>query len=77
MVAVVDGKVAKMRYKVRGCPYTIATFSFIAEWCEGRTVAEVQALTRASLIQTLSLPSTKAHCAAFAEDTLKQLLENA
>lgn len=74
LYAAIEGDiVSAMRYQVRGCPYTIATFSYLASWCEGRSLSELKQLTRSHLIETLTLPSTKVHCAALAEDILSQL----
>lgn len=72
-IQVEDRMVTQTRYQVRGCPYTIATFSYVAVWCQHRDIMELAALNRQTLIQSLELPATKVHCAAMAEDVLMQL----
>lgn len=65
--------ISQFRYLVRGCPYTIATFSYCATVCEGQPVDILQSITRQQLAHLLEYPSTKLHAGAFAEDALKQL----
>src|SRR5580693_5784845 len=39
-----DGRVAEVRYKVRGCTASIASGSALTEWMQGKTRAELAAL---------------------------------
>lgn len=71
--ALANHTIRQVRYQVRGCPYTIATFSYVADWCVGKPLASVAELNRKTLIKILELPATKVHCAAMAEDILQQL----
>jgi len=72
-IEVEQSRIVQARHLVRGCPYTIATFSYLANWCYGQMLVNLTSMTRAFLIDQLSLPATKVHCAAMAEDTLRQL----
>ena len=69
-------RIIAIRYKVRGCHYTIATFSYLAECCQNQLLIDVEKLTRQDLVRTLEIPSDRMHCAAMAEDVLKQALND-
>ncbi len=71
--ALANGTIRQVRYQVRGCPYTIATFSYVADWCLDKPLPSITELNRKTLIEILDLPATKVHCAAMAEDILQQL----
>ena len=68
------GKVEAIRYRVKGCAYTIATFSYLAKWLEGHPLQDLQLVRRETLAKVLDLPSNKVHCAAFAQTALTRAL---
>ncbi len=69
-------RIIAIRYKVRGCHYTIATLSYLATHCQNQLLVEAKKLTRQTLVRTLRIPSDRLHCAAIAEDVLKQAINN-
>ncbi len=67
----IDAKV-----KASGCPPTIAAASVLTELIIGRSVQEIQALTRRHVTDALGhLPPAKAHCAALAIEALRAAME--
>lgn len=74
-IAVDNDIISDVRFRVRGCPYTIATFSWVADWCTGKQMSLLAKLSREMIVQALQLPANKVHCAAMAEDMLRQLLQ--
>jgi nitrogen fixation NifU-like protein len=68
----VDAKV-----KASGCPPTIAAASALTELIIGRSLQEIDSLTRRDLASVLGqLPPAKAHCAALAMDALRSAIED-
>ena len=70
-----DGRVAEVRYKVRGCTASIAAGSALTEWMQGKTRAELQGLT-APVIERRAgglIPESK-HAAVLCVDGVKALL---
>jgi NifU-like protein involved in Fe-S cluster formation len=60
------------RVKASGCPPTIAAASVMSELIIGRSLRELQLLTRKDIAVALGhLPPAKAHCAALAIDALR------
>jgi nitrogen fixation NifU-like protein len=70
-----DGKVAEVRYQVRGCTAAIAAGSVLTEWMEGKSRAELELLSAAVIEDAVGglEPATK-HAAALCVDGLKRLL---
>jgi len=70
------GKVAEVRYQVRGCTASIAAGSALTEWMQGKSPAELASLTPAVIDEMLGglEPATK-HVAALCVDGVKRLLE--
>lgn len=58
-------------FKAYGCGATIAAASWVTEWAKGKTLDQVSDLHSTELIQALSLPLVKTHCAMLAEDAIK------
>jgi len=56
---VIDGVIQTVRYRVFGCPHTIAAASWIAEALEGRTVDVARHLDLAALRAALDVPVEK------------------
>ena len=73
-----EGRVAEVRYKVRGCTAAIASGSALTELMQGKTRGELMAL-RADTIETAVgglIPESK-HAAALCLDGIKKLLADA
>lgn len=70
-----DDRIEAARYLAYGCPPTLVCGSVLTELINGKTVAEVQNLTRADLLNAIGgLPSRKHHAAALAIETLHSAL---
>ncbi len=71
-VRVEANTVIDARVKASGCPPTIAAASVLTELIIGRSVDELQSLTRKNIADALGhLPPAKSHCAALAIDALR------
>lgn len=68
-----DGLIADARFQAFGCPYTLATGSWLAQWLIGRTVAELATPPIAELRAALEIPEERAHCWLMAQDVLRDL----
>ena len=70
-----DGKVADVRYKVRGCTASIAAGSALTEWMLGRSRAELKTVTAAIIEREAGglIPESK-HAAVLCVDGVKALL---
>ena len=70
-----NGCVAEIRFKARGCVPAMACGSALTEMVVGRSVREVQAITREELIERVGgLPQASGHAAHLAIEALSQLL---
>ncbi len=58
------------RYRVYGCPATIALCSILSERVSGMTLPELRALSGLALAEELGLPATKRSAALLLEDAL-------
>ncbi len=74
----VEGKqLTDAKVKASGCPPTIAAASALTELIIGRSLQEIQSLTRKDVADALGhLPPAKAHCTALAIDALRDALED-
>jgi nitrogen fixation NifU-like protein len=72
-----DGRVAECRYRVYGCPATIALCSLLSERLENLTPAEASSLSGIALAEELALPATKRDAALLLEDALRAVLAGA
>jgi nitrogen fixation protein NifU and related proteins len=72
-----DGRVAEVRYKVRGCTAAIASGSALTELMQGKTRAELTALDRDAIEAAVGglIPESK-HAAVLCLDALKKLLND-
>jgi nitrogen fixation protein NifU and related proteins len=71
-VCIAESKVTDARVKASGCPPTIAAASVLTELIIGRSIDELQSLTRKDVADALGhLPPAKSHCAALAIDALR------
>jgi nitrogen fixation protein NifU and related proteins len=69
------GRVAEVRYKVRGCTASIAAGSVLTEWMTGRSVAELRAFRAAAVDEAVGgLPAESKHAAVLCADGIKRLL---
>jgi nitrogen fixation protein NifU and related proteins len=76
-VRVEGNKVTDARVKASGCPPTIAAASVLTELIIGRSVDQLQSLTRKDVADALGhLPPAKAHCSALAIDALRAAIDD-
>jgi len=70
-----DGRVQACRYRVYGCPATIALCSVLSERVIGLTRGEVNDIVVLSLAEELELPVPKRDAALLLEDALRAALD--
>jgi nitrogen fixation NifU-like protein len=71
-----DGRVAEVRYQVRGCTASIAAGSALTEWMAGKTRGELAAFDTALIDEAVGgLPAASKHAAVLCADGVKKLLE--
>ena len=73
----VDGRISEVRYKVRGCTASIASGSVLTEWMQGKTRAELAALTPETVEARVGglIPESK-HAAVLCVDGVQKLLRD-
>jgi nitrogen fixation protein NifU and related proteins len=73
-----NGRVAEVRYKVRGCTASIASGSALTEWMLGKTRAELSALRADEIEEAVGglIPESK-HAAVLCLDGVRSLLHDA
>lgn len=64
-------RVADCRYRVYGCPATIALCSLASEALKGRSLAEVAGFSVVALAEELGLPAEKRDAALVVEDAIR------
>ena len=69
-----DGRVAECRYRVYGCPATIALCSLLSERLPGQNTTQAAAFSGLALAVELELPAPKRDAALLLEDALKAAL---
>jgi len=70
-----NGRVAEVRYQVRGCTASIAAGSALTEWMIGKSRAELQALTTETIEASVGgLEVASKHAAVLCLDGVKRLL---
>lgn len=69
-----DGRVEACRYRVYGCPATIALCSVLSERVVGQTREEAAGLGGLNLAEELELPPPKRDAALLLEDALRAAL---
>jgi len=74
----IDGeRLTDARVKASGCPPTLAAASVLTELIIGRSLRELQGLTRKEIAAALGhLPPAKAHCSALAIDALRAAIRD-
>lgn len=76
-VRVNGARVVEARFKVFGCSAAIASASLVAEWLEGASLDEAQALTAERIAGTLQLAHERKHVARGAIEAARLALAGA
>jgi len=72
---IAEGKIAAARFKVQGCPPSIAAGSVLTEMITGLSTDDAKKLAPADVTSALeSLPRNKHHCSVLAIDALRSAL---
>jgi|SRR5690625_1283990 len=71
-----SGIIEDSRFKAYGCGATIAAASWVAEQIRGKSLEQARALHSSEVVQALSLPPVKIHCALLAEDAVKAAVDH-
>jgi NifU-like protein involved in Fe-S cluster formation len=66
-----EDRISESRYRVYGCPATIALCSLASEALRGRTPAEAAAFSVLALAEQLELPAEKRDAALTVEDAIR------
>ena len=67
-----DGRIAEVRYKVRGCTASIAAGSALTEWLTGKTREELSMFTLEIIDDAVGgLPAASKHAAVLCADAVK------
>lgn len=75
MLHITGDRIADARWQTVGCPAAIATSSIATELIIGRSVAEVEGLTREQIAAAAGgLPPSKLHCSVLAQEALRRAL---
>ena len=76
-IKVKDSRIEDIGWETMGCAAAIATSSMITELAKGKTLKEVEKITRSDIADALDgLPPIKMHCSNLAADGLKRAVEN-
>jgi nitrogen fixation protein NifU and related proteins len=76
-VKVADGRIAEVRYRIRGCVPSIAAGSCLTEMIKGRLLNEVRRIKREELVNALDgLPKASLHASHLAMDALASVLKS-
>jgi len=75
-VKIADGRIAKIRFRAKGCVAAMACGSAVTELASGKTVDEARRLSREELVRAVGgLPAASSHASHLAVDTLAAVLE--
>ncbi len=73
---VVDGRIAEIRFRAKGCVPSMACGSALTELLQGRSVEEARNLRREEIVKAVGgLPKASTHASHLAMDTLATLLK--
>ena len=73
---IANGRVADIRFLVKGCVPSIACASALTELVHGKTIAEARSLKREQLVEAVGgLPPASSHASHLAMDALHAMLE--
>jgi NifU-like protein involved in Fe-S cluster formation len=76
-ILVDQDRLTDAKVKAQGCPPTIAAASALTELIIGRSLTEVESLTRKDIVESLGrLPVAKMHCASLAIDALRAAMDS-
>ena len=75
-IKVKDNRVIDAKFKTFGCGSAIASSSLATEWVKGKSVDEAMAIENTEIVEELSLPPVKIHCAVLAEDAIKAAIKD-
>ncbi len=71
-------KIAEIKFKAFGCGACIASSSALTEMVKGKSISEVEKITREDVSEYLDgLPASKIQCSGFSIDVLKKALKDA
>ena len=73
-VQVSGQRISDVRQQVYGCGFLIASASWLADWLYGKTLVEASRFNKHLLEEALQLPPHKLHCAALAEQAVRNVL---
>lgn len=68
--------VESAHFKAYGCAWLIACAALICEHLEGMSVVEARQFSHNYLVERLTVPAQKLHCAVLAETALKMSLDS-
>lgn len=69
-------RIMEAKFKTFGSGAAIAVSSLAAEWIKGKTIEEAARIDHMDLVEDLSLPPAKIHCAFLAEDAVKAAIND-
>jgi NifU-like protein involved in Fe-S cluster formation len=72
----IDGKIAALRFRVRGCPYLIAAAEAACDSLEGKDLEQLAAISASELQERLAAPQSKTGRLLLVEDAAKALLKS-
>jgi NifU-like protein involved in Fe-S cluster formation len=70
---VVDGQLARLRFRVFGCPHVIAAAEAVCRQFEGQRVEALEQINTAQIMQQLAVPVEKTGRILVLEDTVRSL----
>jgi len=74
-VKLVEGAVADLRFRVKGCVPAMACASAMTELAKGKTVEQAQRISKEDVVRAVDdLPPASGHAAQLAIDALRQAL---
>ena len=71
--SLVAGRLDKLRYRIRGCPHSMAACEAICREYEGAAPAKLFDFSAVELMQTLAVPAAKSGRILALEDTVREL----
>ena len=71
--ALLEGRIDKLRYRMRGCPHSMAACEAICRQFEGAAPAQLFDFSAVELMQTLAVPAAKSGRILALEDTVREL----
>lgn len=76
MLRIEDDRIAEARWQTVGCPAAIATSSIATEMILGRSLGEVDSLSKEAIVAAAGgLPASKLHCSVLAQDALRRAIK--